>query len=204
MYESLERPTLKPLPAQRYQFAEWKKATVNIDYHIEVERHYYSVPHQLIKKKIDVRITENTIECFYRNKPVAAHRRSRKQGGYTTLKEHMPKSHRQWAEWSPDRFIRWAAKIGPDTAKLIENVIGSRAVAQQGYRSCLGILRLAKRFGDQRLEAASKRALAIGATSYKSIESILKHNLDAQPAMPAKESAIDIEHDNIRGARYYN
>ena len=116
----------------------------------------------------------------------------------------MPKSHRQWAEWSPDRFIRWAAKIGPDTAKLIENVIGSRAVAQQGYRSCLGILRLAKRFGDQRLEAASKRALAIGATSYKSIESILKHNLDAQPAMPAKESAIDIEHDNIRGARYYN
>ena len=148
MYESLERPALKPLPARRYQFAEWKKATVNIDYHIEVMRHYYSVPHQLIKKKIDVRITENSIECFYKSKPVAAHRRSRKKGGYTTLKEHMPKSHRQWAEWNPDRFIRWALKIGPDTAKLIETVIGSRPVAQQGYRSCLGILRLAKRYGD--------------------------------------------------------
>ena len=204
MYESLDRPALKPLPVQRYQFAEWKKATVNIDYHIEVERHYYSVPHQLIKKKIDVRITENTIECFYRNKPVAAHRRSRKKGGYTTLKEHMPKSHRQWAEWNPDRFIRWALKIGPDTAKLIETVIGSRPLPQQGYRSCLGILRLAKRYGDARLEAASKRALAIGATSYKSIESILKHHLDAQPVLPPEEAAIAIEHGNIRGARYYN
>jgi transposase len=203
MYESLDRPALKPLPARRYEFAEWKKATVNIDYHIEVQRHYYSVPHQLIKKKLDVRITENSIECFYRNKQVATHRRSRRKGGYTTLKEHMPKSHQKWAEWNPDRFIRWAAKIGPDTAKLIETVIGSRPVPQQGYRSCLGILRLAERFGDQRLEAASKRALAIGAKSYKSIESILKHNLDAQRMLPHKESAIAIEHGNIRGAQYY-
>ena len=204
MYESLERPALKPLPAKRYQFAEWKKATVNIDYHIEVERHYYSVPHQLIKQKIDVRMSENTIECFCRNKQVAAHRRSHKKGRHTTVKEHMPKAHQKWAQWNPDRFIRWALKIGPDTARLIEAVIGSRAVPQQGYRSCLGILRLAERFGDQRLEAASKRALAIGATSYKSIESILKHHLDAQPVLPPEEAAIAIEHGNIRGARYYN
>jgi len=203
MFENLDRPALKPLPAQRYQFAEWKKATVNIDYHIEVERHYYSVPHQLLKKKVDVRITENIIECFHRNKPVATHRRSRRKGRYTTVKEHMPKAHQKWADWSPERFIRWASKIGPDTAKLIENVIGSRAVAQQGYRSCLGILRLAKSYGNDRLEAASKRALAIGATSYKSLESILKHNLDAQSKLPLKQRAIAIEHDNIRGAQYY-
>jgi len=204
MYESLERPALKLLPTQRYQFAEWKKATVNIDYHIEVERHYYSVPHQLIKKKIDVRMSENTIECFYRNKQVATHRRSTKKGRHTTVKEHMPKAHQKWAQWNPDRFIRWALKIGPDTARLIEAVIGSRAVPQQGYRSCLGILRLAERYGEMRLEAASKRALAIGATSYKSVESILKHNLDTQPVLPPEETSLAIEHGNVRGARYYH
>ena len=203
MYETLEHASLKPLPAQRYQFAEWKKATVNIDYHIEVDRHYYSVPHQLIKKKLDVRISAGTIECFYRNKPVATHRRNSRKGRYTTLKEHMPTAHQKWAQWSPERFIRWAAKIGPQTAKLIEIVLASRAVPQQGYRSCLGILRLAKSYGDQRLEAASQRALAIGAKSYKSVESILKHNLDAQPLHPPAASTIAIEHANIRGAQYY-
>lgn len=204
MYETLERASLKSLPAQRYQFAEWKKATVNIDYHIEVARHYYSVPHQLIKKKLDVRISAATIECFYRSKPVATHRRNSRKGRYTTLKEHMPTAHQRWAQWSPERFMRWAAKIGPQTAKLIETVLGSRAVPQQGYRSCLGILRLAKSYGDKRLEAASQRALAIGANSYKSVESILKHNLDAQPSRPPTAPAIAIKHANIRGAQYYH
>ena len=204
MYESLDRPALKPLPVMRYEFAQWKTATVNIDYHFELERHYYSVPYSLIKKKVELRITENLIECFHQNKSVAIHRRSRRKGGYTTIKEHMPPSHRQWAQWSPERFIRWASKIGPNTAALIEAVINARAVPQQAYRSCLGILRLAKNYGDQRLEAASIRALALGTRSYKSLESILKHHLDGRPPDQREDCAITVVHGNIRGARYYH
>lgn len=203
-FESLDRPTLNPLPSQPYQFAEWKKATVNVDYHIEVHRHYYSVPHTLIKKKLDVRITHNTIECFYKNKRMASHIRSHHKGRHSTVKEHMPKSHQKWAQWTPDRFIRWAGKIGPHTQKLIENVLNARAHPQQGFRSCLGILRLAKSYGDDRLEAASRRAVAIGGTSYRSVESILKHNLDQKPLPDQSAESSTIEHTNIRGARYYH
>jgi len=203
-FESLDRPALDPLPSQPYQFAEWKKATVNVDYHIEVERHYYSVPHTLLKKKIDVRITNNTIECFYKSKRVASHIRSNHKGVHSTVKEHMPKSHQKWAEWSPQRFARWAAKIGPQTQRLIENVLNSRAHPQQGFRSCLGILRLAKSYGDGRLEAACHRAVTIGGTSYRSVESILKHNLDQKPLPEQSSEDPSIEHINIRGPRYYN
>ena len=175
-----------------------------MDYHIEVHRHYYSVPHALIKKKIDVRITNNTIECFYKSKRVASHIRSHHKGRHSTIKEHMPKSHQKWAEWTPQRFVRWAAKIGPHTQSLIENVLNSRTHPQQGFRSCLGILRLAKGYGNDRLEAACRRAVAIGGTSYRSVESILKHNLDQKP-LPDQPSADEpIEHNNIRGARYYH
>ena len=203
-FESLDRPALGPLPSKAYQFAEWKKATVNVDYHIEVHRHYYSVPHTLIKKKIDVRITNNTIECFYKNKRVASHIRSRHKGRHSTLKEHMPKSHQKWAQWTPDRFIRWAGKIGVHTQKLIENVLNSRAHPQQGFRTCLGILRLAKSYGNDRLEAACRRAVSIGGTSYRSVESILKHNLDQKPLPDQSSKTPPIEHNNIRGARYYH
>ena len=203
-FESMDQPALNPLPSQPYQFAEWKKATVNVDYHIDVERHYYSVPHTLIKKKIDVRITNNTIECFYKSKRVASHIRSLHKGRHSTVKEHMPKSHQQWAQWTPDRFTRWAAKIGPHTQSLIENVLNSRAHPQQGFRSCLGILRLAKSYGNDRLEAASQRAVSIGGTSYRSVESILKHNLDQKPLPDQSPKSQPIEHINIRGARYYH
>jgi transposase len=203
-FESLDRPALSPLPSAPYQFAEWKIATVNVDYHIEVHRHYYSVPHTLIKKKLDVRITNNTIECFYKNKRVASHIRSHHKGRHSTIKEHMPKSHQKWAQWTPDRFIRWAGKIGVNTQKLIENVLNSRAHPQQGFRTCLGILRLAKSYGDDRLEAASRRAVSIGGTSYRSVESILKHNLDQKPLPDQSSKNPPIEHTNIRGARYYH
>jgi len=203
-FESMDRPALNPLPSQPYQFAEWKKATVNVDYHIEVHRHYYSVPHALIKKKIDVRITNNTIECFYKSKRVASHIRSHHKGRHSTVKEHMPKSHQKWAEWTPQRFVRWAAKIGPHTQSLIENVLNSRAHPQQGFRSCLGILRLAKGYGNDRLEAACRRAVVIGGTSYRSVESILKHNLDQKPLPDQSSKSPPIEHINIRGARYYH
>jgi transposase len=203
LFEALDRPALKPLPAYPYQYAEWKKARVNIDYHIEVDRHYYSVPHQLIQKQLDVRITTNTLECFYKNKRVASHIRSCQQGRHTTVKEHMPKSHQKWAEWTPQRFIHWAGKIGPQTVQLIENILNSRRLPQQGFRSCLGVLRLAKSYGDQRLEAACKRAVAIGGTSYRSVESILKHNLDQKPLIDETAAVAPISHINIRGAHYY-
>jgi transposase len=203
-FESIERPALKLLPSQPYQFAEWKKATVNIDYHIEVDRHYYSVPSALIKKKIDVRITQKTIECFYKSKRVASHIRNDHKGRHTTVKEHMPKSHQKWAQWTPQRFIRWAGKIGPHTQALIETILNSRAHPQQGFRSCLGVLRLAKSYGHGRLDAACRRAVAIGGTSYRSVESILKHNLDQKPLPDQPAAEAPIEHTNIRGAAYYH
>ena len=204
LFETLDQPALKPLPVQPYQYAEWKIATVHIDYHIEADSHYYSVPHQLIGKLIDVRITATTVECFYKSRPVASHIRSYLKGRHTTLKEHMPKSHQQWAKWNPQRFINWAAKIGPHTAELIEVILNSRKHPQQGFRSCLGILRLAKSYDEQRLEAACRRALIIGGTSYKSVASILKYNLDQKPLPGQTRSEAVIDHQNIRGARYYH
>jgi len=204
MFETLDKPALKALPFQPYKFAQWKKVRVNVDYHIEVKGHYYSVPHQLIKKQLDVRFTENTVECFYKNKRVASHRRDYRPGWHTTVKQHMPKNHQKWVEWTPQRFIRWAESIGKNTGQLIEKVLASRRHPQQSFRSCLGILRLAKSYGDQRLEAAAGRALSIGAKSYKSVASILKHGLDQKPITKHGQDDIQIDHNNIRGARYYN
>ena len=204
LFEALDQPALKPLPVQPYQYAEWKIATVHIDYHVEADFHYYSVPYQLIGKLIDVRITETTIECFYKSRPVASHIRSYLKGRHTTLKEHMPPSHQQWAKWNPQRFINWAAKIGPHTAELIEVILNCRKHPQQGFRSCLGILRLAKSYDDQRLEAACRRALTIGGTSYKSVASILKYNLDQKPLPGQTRTEAVIDHENIRGANYYH
>jgi transposase len=203
MFEAIDKPALKPLPTARYQFAIWKKALVNIDYHIEVERHYYSVPYQFIKKEIDVRLTANTLECFYKGKKVASHLVSDRQGRHTTVTEHMPEKHRQYAQWTPERLTRWAAKIGPHTAKLIQKVMAARMHPQQGFRSCLGILRLGKSYGDDRLEAASKRANRIGGRTYKSVESILKNGLDRQPLPDDDLSDTPIDHGNIRGQMYY-
>jgi transposase len=157
----------------------------------------------LIQKQLDVRLTPTTIECFYKNRRVASHIRSYRPGHHTTVKEHMPTSHQKWAEWTPQRFIHWAEKIGPRTAQLIEAVLNSRSVPQQGFRSCLGILRLAKSYSEERLEAACARALAIGGKSYRSVESILKHNLDQKPLPQEAADLTPIRHVNIRGALYY-
>ena len=203
LFEQLDRPALRPLPTERYVFAEWKKARVNIDYHVEVEGHYYSVPHALIRRQLDVRLTATTVECLYRGQRVASHMRSSRKGHHTTVDEHMPEKHRRMGQWTPQRFIHWAEKIGPHTAALITTVLDSRRHPQQAFRSCLGILRLAKSYGDERLEAAAARALAIGANSYRSIESILTHRLD-QNRSEQIELALPIEHHNIRGARYYS
>jgi transposase len=204
VFESMDKPALKPLPVARYQFAQWKKARVHIDYHIEVDRHYYSVPYQLIKKELDIRLTVNTVECFYKGKRIASHVRSDRQGRHTSVKEHMPKSHQKYVEWTPERLLNWAGKIGPHTAELIEKVMRSRMHPQQGFRSCLGILRLGKSYGEDRLEAAARRANQIGGRSYKSVASILKNGLDHKPLPDENASSTPIDHANIRGGKYYN
>ncbi len=203
-FEQLDQPALRPLPAEPYVYAEWKKVRVHIDYHVAVDGHYYSVPHALIKKQLDVRITAQTIECFHRGQRVASHRRSHLKGRHTTVPDHMPEAHRQAGDWSPERLARWAAQTGPATEKLILTVLGARKHPQQAYRACLGILRLGKAYGDERLEAACRRALILGSHSYKSIASILKHRLDEQPLTEAQELPLPEDHDNIRGPSYYH
>ncbi len=205
LFETLEKPALKPLPAHPYVYAEWKTARVNIDYHIEVDHHYYSVPYQLIHEKLDVRFTDTSIEVLFKGRRVAFHRRSHRKGGHTTLREHMPKSHQKYLEWSPSRLIRWAGQIGPQTQTLVSLILESRPHPEQGYRSCLGLLRLEKRYSKERLEAACTRALAFKAYSYKNVESILKKGLDQQPltASSSQGRLPLIEHENLRGREYY-
>lgn len=204
LFETLERPAMQPLPASAYEYAEWKKVRVNIDYHVAVDKHYYSVPYQLVKEQLDARITANTVELFYKNKRVASHRRSRQAGRHTTVTAHMPKAHRDYAEWTPERLVRWARETGEATAKLVETILTNKPHPQHGFRACLGILRLGKTYGEARLEAASRRALAIGACSYKSVESILKNNLDKKPLPATTIESPAIEHDNLRGPDYYH
>jgi transposase len=203
LFESLDRPALRPLPAQPYQYAEWKKAKVHPDYHVEVDGHYYSVPYQLVKRHVDIRTTSSTVEIFHRGNRVASHLRCFTRGRHTTISEHMPQAHRHYAQWSPERLVRWAAKTGPSTAQVIETILSSRPHPQQGFRSCLGIMRLAKQYTDQRLEAACARAMAIRALSFKSIQAILSSGQDSLPLPPPIPEPPRIHHANIRGAHYY-
>jgi transposase len=206
LFESLEKPVLKPLPVHRFVFAEWKTARVNIDYHIEVDRHYYSVPYQLIHEKVEVRLTDTTVEVLLKGRRVASHLRSFLPGKHTTLSEHMPKSHQKYLQWSPSRLIRWAGTIGPHTQKLVAFILENRPHPEQGYRSCLGVLRLRKRYSPERLEAACARALAFKAYSYKNVESILKNGLDQQPLDRFSSSQTPLPllaHENLRGRHYY-
>jgi transposase len=202
-FMEIDKPALRALPDRPYQFAEWKKATVHIDYHVELDGHYYSVPYRLVRKKLDLRYTPHTVECFYQSTRVASHIRSYLRGRHTTLKEHMPSNHQRWLDWTPERFGRWAQKIGPACATLITTIINSRPLPQQGFRSALGILRLEKDYGASRLEMACQRALDIGAISYSSLKSILKRGLEQNAAAVASPLAPPSEHENIRGAAYY-
>jgi transposase len=190
---------------ERFTYAEWKKARVNVDYHVEVEGHYYSVPYQLVGQSLDVRISAKTVECLAKSKRVASHVRSLRRGAHTTQAEHMPRAHRDYAQWTPQRLVRWAQQTGPSVAGFIETVLATRVHPQQGFRSCLGILRLGQRFGPERLEAACLRALSIGATSYRSVRSILETGLDQQAAVSTEPSrALPADHENVRGASYYS
>jgi transposase len=207
LFETLDRPALKPLPEKPYEYADWKKPTVNIDYHIEIDHHYYSVPYQLAREQVEARITLTTIEILFKHKRVASHPRSYRKGGFTTLKEHMPKAHQQYLEWSPSRIIRWAQQLGPNTEKLVTHILENKPHPQQGFRSCLGIIRLGKQYSKERLEAACAYALSIHGFFYKSVQSILKNKLDQKHTLlPKKEDSaliLPLQHPNIRGKEYY-
>lgn len=202
-FDMIEKNCLKPLPQKRYVFAEWKKVRAGADYHIELDHHYYSVPYTFAKKELDARFTQDIIEIFCKNKRIASHIRSDKKHKHTTVKQHMPKQHQLYADWTPERISRWAGKIGDATAKLCDIIMQSRAHPQQGFRSCFGVLRLAKSYGNDRLESSCKRALSIGAHSYKSIESILKNGLDHAKVNETVSTTIPSAHENVRGQDYF-
>jgi transposase len=203
LFESLDRPALKPLPTTPFEYGEWTKPRVNVDYHVDVERHYYSVPHSLLRQKVDVRVTAATVEIFHDGQRVAAHPRSHRQGGFTTDPSHRPEAHQKYLEWTPSRMIRWAEKTGPHTGTVVRQIIETKAHPEQGYRPSLGIIRLGNRYSPERLEAACQRSLAIGGVSYRSIKSILEHGLDRLPLEEQATLDLPQDHDNLRGSHYY-
>ncbi len=203
LFEKLDQPALKSLPKERYQYALWRRAKVNIDYHVIFEQHYYSVPYQYIQKEIELRATQKTLECFYQGERIALHQRTHTPYKHSTIKEHMPKNHQAQSGWSPERIKRWANKIGPQTKQFIEHLMAARPFPEQAYRTCLGVLRLAQRYGEHRLEAASKIAYDAGATRYQQIETILKNKVDTVSETKQVVSQKLSAHNNIRGAEYY-
>lgn len=203
LYEELDKPALKPLPPKRYEYAEWRHAKVNIDYHVEVDRNYYSVPYQLVGEIVDIRLTDGLVEALHRGKRVASHPRATGKGRYITQIQHMPASHRKHLEWTPSRLISWAESVGPQTTTLVTTILEQKPHPEQGYRSCLGIMRLGKKHGLDRLEAAAARAVACGAFSYSSVKSILASNLDQAPLPAPPDERATPAHQNLRGPEYY-
>lgn len=205
LFELSDQPALKPLPATPYEFANWKKAKISIDYHVEYEDHYYSVPHHLFPGEVFIRASEKTVEIFSKGKQIAFHPRSQARGRYSTLKEHMPADHRFYSEWSPERFMRWAEKIGSQTAKIVQLELNSRQHPEQAYRACLGILSFAKKYTPERLEAACHYALANEIQGYRGMKNILVNRIDLLSAPAgALQPALLPPHPNIRGKEYYN
>jgi len=206
-FEQLDAPALRPLPATRYVISRWKSAKVNIDYHVEFEGHYYSVPHRLVGARVELRITDLLLECFVSNQRQACHAVSNIRGGFTTMAEHMPASHRAHRDWTPAKLIAWGQRIGVSTAAIVTWQLERRPHPEQGYRACLGLLALARKYTAERLEAACTRAMAIRAPTLKSVTNILRSGLDHQPVLfPTAHSASStvIEHENVRGPDYYH
>ncbi len=201
-FESQEQATLLPLPPTPFEVATWTKGKVNIDYHLSVEGHFYSVPYQLIHQELEARSTATTLEIFHHGKRVAAHPRSHLPGKFTSLQEHRPKSHQRYLQWTPSRLVEWAGKTGPQCGKVVERILQEKPHPEMGYRSCVGIIRLGKGVGTQRLEAACARALRFNTCSYRSIKSILKNGLDCQETEPELPLSSP-DHPNVRGQAYY-
>ncbi len=203
-FEELDKPALKPLPTAPYRYAEWGKVRANGGYLVSLDDHEYSVPYRLARKKMDIRFTQTTIEVFYQNKRVASHKRSYVKRGKTILPEHMPKAHREMAEWTPDKIMETASKIGANTRTLVAKIMEDSGHEYKGMRACLGVIRLEKRYNTERLEAACTRAIAIGGYSCKSVESILKKGLDKKQPSDATQSTVTKQsHENVRGGAYF-
>jgi transposase len=203
LFEKLDKPALRLLPPTRYEFLEWRTAKVGIDYHISAAKHLYSVPYQLSGAQVDVRLSSVTVEILYKNRRVASHLRSYVEGGFTTNPDHRPKSHQAHLEWTPSRIISWAERTGPSTAALVQRILESRPHPEMGYRSCLGVIRLSKEYGRDRVEAAAIRALSANVTSYKSLKNILDNGLDKVQGKATATLTLPL-HSNIRGVDYYN
>src|SRR3954453_10869432 len=204
LFEQLDRPALHPLPPAPYEYADWKRCRVNVDYHVEIDKHFYSVPFRLLREEVEARITTKTVEIFHRGKLVAAHLRSLRPNRATTLADHMPSSHRRYHDWTHERILREAAVIGPDAAALVQIILRSRPHPEQGFRSCIGILGLRKRYGADRLDAACAKALTLGTRSYGSVAAILKNAQDRKTPPQGKTDQASLLHDNIRGPGYYH
>jgi transposase len=226
LFEELDRPNLNSLPAQPYCFAEWRiphgsspwaeGPRVGVDYHVELEGHFYSVPYRFARSEVEVRLTPRAVEIFLKGERIAAHLRASGNHRHTTVSEHMPSSHRRgacpraglrpdpWADWTVERIRREAASIGPATAALCELILEHRPHPEQGFRACLGIVRLVRPFGADRLEAAATRAIEIGTLTYGSVRSILDNKLDRQAVQRPPANGVSILHPNIRGPRYYH
>ena len=204
MFEAVDKPALKPLPPTPYEFAYWKRGKVNIDCHVQIENNFYSAPYKYVQKKVDARITATTVEIFFKGERIASHPLSHGRGKYATDPSHFSPAHKSYLEWTPERLINWAETAGPQTAQLVRRILETRAHPEQGYRSCLGIMRLAKRYPQERMEAACRRALDSGACSYKSVNSILEKGLDQVPFSGPVKAPTYSKHANIRGPQYYS
>lgn len=203
VFDRLERAALKALPEQRYELAEWKKVGVNIDYHVEVDGHYYSAPYTLIRQELMARYTDRSVELFHKSRRVAAHIRSYVKGQYTTLDEHRPPAHRQYLAWTPERVLSWAETIGPNCGAAARQLMASRAIPEHAFRPCLGLIRLGKSYGNQRVDLACQKALKLNIVGYKHIASMLKTGREQIPLAEDESTCPVISHDNVRGARYY-
>jgi len=203
LFETLEKPALKPLPSQRYEFAEWRKGKVNLDYHVEVDHNYYSVPYQLVHHEVDIRLTVSTVEILHNGKRIASHPRAPGRGHYITQRQHRPTAHQQYLEWTPARLVSWAESVGPHTTKVVTRILETKPHPQLGYQSCLGLMHLGRIYGLDRLEAASGRALGCGTPCYRSIKSMLAKNLDQVPLSTSPEELVTPSHENLRGPGYY-
>jgi transposase len=203
-FSTVDKPALSPLPAERFDLSQWSRARVNIYYHIAFDTNYYSVPYNLVHELVEVRSTPTTIEIFHKSQRVASHLRARGHGHTVTIAEHRPRSHQAHLEWTPSRMVHWAESIGPYTARLFERILADKPHPEMGYRSCLGIIRLAGQYSVGRMEAAAERALVTGACRYQSVKSILKNSLDALPVVEPPPSSPPAPHDNIRGAEYFD
>jgi len=204
LFNRLDKPAMGPLPSSPFAYADWKYAKVNIDYHVELEKHRYSVPFRHVGETVELRFTNTTVEVFRQRERIAVHRRNNHPGGYSTEQEHMPASHRAHAQWTPERLLSWCARIGPHTRDLVEGLLSRKAHPEIGYRAVLGLMALSKKYGNSQLENASARAVSVGAYTYRSVSLILKKGLDSVPLESPVTTSNHVVHANIRGPAYYH